>query len=344
MIRKLIGAEPKRTLRSNRLQGRQESQLSDSLPVETFQSSGPSPSKKTTSAFEPVLHTVKLSEEQKSKPVPREVVEKAQKQLDEGDRGGAYLTFYKELGSEQVLAQAQITTYTGLWGSGALAGNSRAKDLGGGHYNIPLDQFSTDIAQGTIDSIRKDLDEGGTGRLSESQFRAVDRQVWKDKKMGNLFPGNVQFWDPWNHIKGDRAAIISRSTVNMAKVALRSCLSVVGFSGGDLGLNRILQVGKRPAEFAKDPNYQTYGDKSTRFITVVDKRTGFVEAFWDNEPKFGKARVPQLANEAVSHESPTFKQRNFLYDKLGANLTGKAQVLNGESNPAVDDNNSWFFA
>ncbi len=318
------------------------------LPSETFEASGiesPVPGNVAQPAFEPVLHTVQLTDEQKKQPVSREAIERAQKQLNAGDRGGAYLTLYKELGSEQVLAQAQITTYTGLWGSGAMAGNSKAKDLGGEHYNIPLDQFSTDIAQGTIDGIRKDLDAGGTGRLSESQFRAIDRHVWKDKKMGDLFPGNVQFWDPWNHIKGDRAAIISRSTVSMAKVALRSCLSLVGFSGGALGFNTILQTGKRPAEFANDPNYEIHGDSSTRFITVVDKRTGFVEAFWDNQPKFGPVRVPQLTNKALDHDSPEFKQRNFLYDKLGANLTGKAQVARGESNPAVDTEDvPWYLA
>src|SRR6185295_15901465 len=46
----------------------------------------------------------------KSGPVPRSVIDKAQSQLDAGDRGGAYLTLYKELGNEQLLVQAQITT------------------------------------------------------------------------------------------------------------------------------------------------------------------------------------------------------------------------------------------
>ena len=229
-------------------------------------------------------------------------------------------------------------------GSCGKRGYSKAKDLGGGCYNIPLDQFSTDIAQGTIDGIRRDLDNGGTGRLSESQFRAIDRQVWKDKKMGHLFPGNVQFWDPWNHIKEDRAAIISRSTITMAKVALRSCLGTIGMVGGALGLNTILRVGKRPAEFAHDPNYELYGDESTRFITVVDKRTGFVEAFWDNKPKFGKLRVPQLENKPIDDDSPLFLQRNLLYEKLGANVSGQEQVARGESNPAVNNHNKWFFA
>lgn len=296
------------------------------------------------SSFEPVLETIELTDEQKKKPVSREVLAKAQEQLDAGDRGGAYLTLYKELGSEQILAQTQITTYTGLWGSGAMAGNSKAKDLGGYLYSVPLDEFSSDIAQGTIDGIREDLDAGGTGRLTESQYRAVDRKVWKDKKMGSLFPGNVQFWDPWNHVKGDRAAIISRSTVSMAKVAARSLLGMIGITGGALGLNTILRVGKRPAEFAEDPNYETHGNEDTRFITVVDKRTGFVEAFWDNKPKFGMMRVPQLDNKVIERDSPVFKQRNFLYDKLGANLTGKAQVARGESNPAVDGENTWFIA
>ena len=294
-------------------------------------------------SYQPLLQPVHLTPEQKSKPVSAKVLAQAQRQLNDGDRGGAYLTLYKELGSEQLLVQAQITTYTGIWGSGALAGNNQAQNSGREKYNLPLDQFSTDIAQGTIDGIRKDLESGGTGRLSESEFRAIDRDVWRQKDMVDLFPGNVQFWDPWNHKKEDRAATLSQASVNMARVGVRSALSLIGVKGWS-GENTILQVGKRPAEFKDDPNYHTYGGEHDRFITVIDKRTGHVEAFWDNKPKFGQLPAPQLSNEPLPKDSPKFVQRNFLFQKLGANQNGLEMVARGESNPAVDGHTGWLFA
>ena len=294
-------------------------------------------------SYQPLLQPVHLSTEQKSKPVSAKVLDKAQKQLDDGDRGGAYITLYKELGSEQLLVQAQITTYTGIWGSGALAGTTQAQNSGRERHNLPLDQFSTDIAQGTIDGIRKNLESGGTGRLTEPEFRAIDRDVWRQKNMVELFPGNVQFWDPWNHKKEDQAATLSQASINMARVGVRSALSLVGVKGWS-GENTILQVGKRPAEFQNDPNYHTFGSKDDRFITVIDKRTGHVEAFWDNKPKFGKLPAPQLQNEALPKDSPKFVQRNFLFQKLGANQNGLEMVQQGESNPAVDGHTGWLIA
>lgn len=292
-------------------------------------------------AFSPILDTVELSEQQRREPVPREAIEKAQKQLDKGDRGGAYLTLYKELGNEQILIQAQITTYTGIWGSGALAGNSKAQDAGKERYNLALDQFSTDIAQATIDGIRKDLGAGGTGRLTDQQFQAIDRQVWKDKKMGELFPGNVQFADFWSHEGENRGAFFSPSTVKMAGVAARSLLSVAGLHGGEMGKNTILRVGKRPAEYENNPNYQIHGSAEERFITVVDKNTGFVEAFWDNKPSNSGIPVPQLRNKPVAKDSPVFKQRNFLYDKLGANIPARES---DSYNPSGELDIGWLLA
>ena len=294
-------------------------------------------------SYEPLLQPVVRTPEQKSKPVSREVLAKAQEQLDDGDRGGAYLTLYSELGNEQLLVQAQITTYTGIWGSGALAGNDKAQNSGRERYNVPLDQFSADIAQGTIDGIRKDLENGGTGRLSDPQLRAIDRDVWRKKGMVELFPGNVQFWDPWNHHKQDRSAPLSQATINMAKVGIRSILSLVGFKGEE-GRNTILLVGKRPAEFANNPDYKIYGGKNDRFVTVINKKSGHVEAFWDNQPRFGKLRAPQLENVPIDKDSASFVQRNFLYQKLGANKNGVESAQRGDGYPAADGHSGWLIA
>jgi hypothetical protein len=265
----------------------------------------------------PILEAVKPGQG----PVPREVLDRAQELLDKGDRGGAYLTLYRELGNEQILIQTQITTYTGIWGSGALTGNNAARLDAGSRYNTRLDEFSVEIAQATIDAVRQDLEAGGTGRLTDDQFQTADRHVWARKGMPELFPGNIQFFDFWNHAKGDRgAAILAKSNLNLAVAALRSLVPNTSF----LGLNHDLRnvshyIGKRPAEFADNPNYEIHGTSQNRFITVIDKRTGFVEAFWDNKPRCGLLPMPQIKNEPIRPDSPEYRRRQELYQVLGAN-------------------------
>lgn len=276
---------------------------------------------------QPILDTITPDEEKQRRKVPLEVLDRAQAQLDAGDRGGAYLTLYRELGSEQILIQAQITTYTGVWGSGALTGNALAKQSGGARYNLQLDQFSTEIAQATIDAIRKDLAAGGTGRLNEDQFQSADRGVWAKKGMPELFPGNVQFLDFWDHQEGDRAdALFTPSVWNMAKAALRSLVPNTSLFGlNQDGRNVANLVGKRPAEYEGNPNYTIHGGADDRFITVIDNRTGFVEAFWDNHPHVGPIPMPQLDNRPIDPESTEYRQRQQFYEYLGANKAGRSR-------------------
>ncbi|MAM89097.1 MAG: hypothetical protein CME36_17495 [unclassified Hahellaceae] len=58
-----------------------------------------------------------------------QAVDKASARLDQGDRAGAYLELYSVTGNEQLLMQAQITTYSGAIGGMALEGNFRARWL-----------------------------------------------------------------------------------------------------------------------------------------------------------------------------------------------------------------------
>ena len=280
-----------------------------------------SPTSPLSGEFEPILNTVKISESQRQTPVPLAVLERAQELLDKGDRGGAYLTLYRELGNEQILIQAQITTYTGIWGSGALTGNNMAREDGGSRYNTQLDEFSVEIAQATIDAVRMDVENGGTGRLSNDQFQTVDRGVWAGKGMAELFPGNIQFFDFWNHPKGDRmAAMFAKSNVNLMISALRSLIPNTALFGLNHDLRNVSHhIGKRPAEFSDHPDYVIHGGDEDRFITVIDNRTGFVEAFWDNKPSCGPLPMPQLRNRPIEVGSPEYRRRHQLYDALGAN-------------------------
>jgi hypothetical protein len=272
--------------------------------------------------FPPLLNAVEISPEKRRSKVPLEVLERAQRYLDRGDRGAAYLTLYQELGNEQILIQTAITTYTGFWGSGALTGNSLAQQCGGDRYSTPLDDFSVEIAQATLDAVRKDLEAGGSGRLSDDQFQSTDRDVWRRKSMPELFPGNVQFLDFWNHGEGDRMeAFFSTSTLNMIGAGLRAMIPNTSFMGlNEDGRNLNSLVGKRPAEFEGDPNYTIHGGDKDRFITVVDNRTGFIEAFWDKRPRIaGHFPLRQLPNKPIAKDSPEYRQRKKLYQDLGAN-------------------------
>jgi hypothetical protein len=248
-------------------------------------------------------------------PVSRDCVERAQEKLNLGDRGGAYLELYREMGNEQLLIQTQITTYSGIWGSGALTGNHLAQQEGGERYDTPLDQFSHEIAQATIDAVRSDLEAGGNGRLSDSQLQTADRQVWKDKDMPELFPGNVQFVDFWNHEQGDRSeAIFSRSTWNMLGVGARWLFNPLSDER-----NYGYLIGKRPAEFADDPRFEVRGGEKDRFLTVLDRETGFVECFFDKQPKVGPVPIPQIPNQPIDPDSQEFARRQRLCADLGAN-------------------------
>lgn len=248
-------------------------------------------------------------------PVSAECVELAQEKLDRGDRAGAYLELYREMGNEQLLIQAQITTYSGIWGAGALTGNHLAQQEGGARYNTRLDQFSHDIAQATIDAVRSDLDAGGNGRLGDNELQTADRQVWREKDMPELFPGNVQFFDFWNHRQGDRGqAIFSRSTWNMLGVATRWLFNPLPYER-----NYGYLIGKRPAEYGDDPRFKILGGENDRFLTVINKETGLVECFFDKQPRISGLPIPQIPNQPIDRNSPEFARRQRLCQELGAN-------------------------
>lgn len=61
------------------------------------------------------------------------------------------------------------------------------------------------------------------------------------------------------------------------------------------------------------------GDKD-RFITMVDNKTGFIEAFWDKRPRIaGHLPLRQIANKPMAEDSPEYRQRKKLYEELVAN-------------------------
>jgi hypothetical protein len=83
------------------------------------------------------------------------------------------------------------------------------------------------------------------------------------------------------------------------------------------GENYAAQAGKRPAEYVGNDNFKIYGGDKDRFITVIDKRTGFVEAFFDKTPKV--TGLVQIPNVPLNPQSTAYQQRQTFYQYLGAN-------------------------
>jgi hypothetical protein len=205
------------------------------------------------------------------------------------DRASAYLELYSATGSEQLLMQAQITTYSGAIGSLALVGNMLAKDMGGESYNVSLDQFSLEILVGT-----KDVATEYVGRqvslLTDNVLQDADQAVWASKGMGHLFPGNIQFADYLRHADPEKAKSIfySQGSINSLQMGTEFTMPFSDVAG----------IGNRPADFAGRPGYSIVDDGG-RFISVVNDRAGSVELFWDKNIWLNPAEDPTPFHTAM---------------------------------------------
>ena len=118
----------------------------------------------------------------------------------EADRGRFYLEvaeLYRETDAfEQVMIQAEITTYSGAIGGSALLGNHHAQQHGGDKYDVTLDEFSWEIADRFLEAMEKDITQfDGSSVFSSDQIQLLDYSVWHEKGIGDLFPGNIQLLD-----------------------------------------------------------------------------------------------------------------------------------------------------
>ncbi len=213
--------------------------------------------------------------------------DRAQQRLDRGDRAGAYLELYKVTGNEQLLLQAQITTYSGAVGGMALEGNFRAKIANPDTYTVTLDQFSTDIDQAVV-GLAKDMARDGTPEgFNTLEIMKADADVWDKNKVGMHFPGNAQFigidgYEKRAESPGSIIAILAQDET---------------------------ELGRRPAEYASDPRYTTTISKDGRFTTVVNNETSRIEVFFDQEfesdrgSEFDASYVPDL--EQIKNVAPS---------------------------------------
>ncbi len=187
--------------------------------------------------------------------------ERAQIRLDAGDRAGAYIELYEVTGSEQLLLQAQITTYSGAVGGMALEGNFRAKHANPDDYKVTLDQFSHQIDQAVVELAKDSADAGKPEKFDTLGIMEADYAVWDNNKVASHFPGNIQFMG----IPGKEHIVQTPGSEN----------AILAQDEAELG--------RRPSEYANDPRYTIKTSDDGRFTTVLNNETNRIEVFFDND-------------------------------------------------------------
>jgi hypothetical protein len=282
--------------------------------------------------------------------ITQEHVNELQGFLDNGDRGGFYWRLFELTDSNQILIQGQISTYSGAWGGLALSGNYLAKLQDQENYTLTLDDFSTRIAQGTLDSIVRNIGEGGTGLLSDIDFVISDSSVWEANGLQEHFPGHVLLLQELDTIQQFPELAFSQGTLNSLVLgsfdsidngvsvataivgdnALASALNGVSQTAVEFGLPFIgvngetyfpHQLGLRYNDFSEDEFIRTTSDDG-RFLLVEERATGHIVFIQDTMPPgvFGELGFEEADFfDSLPENSPAFQIRESLFTYLQAN-------------------------
>ena len=219
-----------------------------------------------------------------------------------GDRAGVYLELYRLTGQEIWLMHAQITSYTGVFGGAAITANFLAKTGNPDKYHVALDTFSRQIAASMLDVVERDVAAGGQGKVEVATLRKEgDWGVWDAKGMGGQFPGNGLFVELWHHGLDGLPHVFSQGTL----YGLEAIIKGAGH-------------GKRPSEFKDHPRYDVQDSKDARFVTVIDKKTGKVEAFFDKQAAV-VGTFGQIADQPLSPADQAWHTRAALWEYMQAN-------------------------
>lgn len=188
--------------------------------------------------------------------ITQEHITELQALLDNGDRGGFYWRLFELTDSNQILIQGQISTYSGSWGGLALSGNYLAKLQDQENYGLTLDDFSTQIARGTLDSIIADVNSpnGNGGLLSDIGFVLSDSAVWAANGLQEHFPGHVLLLQDLQATQENPDLAFSQGTLNSLVLgsfdSIDNGVSVATAIVGDNGLASALNgVSQTVVEF-----------------------------------------------------------------------------------------------
>src|ERR1051325_7088261 len=108
-----------------------------------------------------------------------------QARIDAGDRAGFYIEYYNLTGSQQALAQAQISSYSGMYGQLAFFSNAAAKAYLGSQYSETTDQFSLAIAADLNNRIRSSVNSGHDGVFSDDEILRFAKDQWDARGIGD---------------------------------------------------------------------------------------------------------------------------------------------------------------
>ena len=201
------------------------------------------------------------------------------RQLDTEDNRTAMYLHYFELGGPDIaLTQAKVSSFSGFPGAVADAANQRIKFLASPLYpQGGVIKFSKDISKNVVDGIETDVLNGGKGIFTDTQMLEMDHNVWKQKGLGDLFPGNAFRWIDF---LGRSDASFSTKDFNGVLMAIGGGISEVATTGKVYGYAR--------QHFKESADYQWYYKKvnGKDISCALDRRTGkvvFVE-----ESKYAK--------------------------------------------------------
>ncbi|WP_250656910.1 hypothetical protein [Alkalimarinus coralli] len=253
--------------------------------------------------------------------------------IADGDRGGFYLRLYELTGEKQVLIQAAITTYSGVWGGMAVTGNYLAKLADSEHYQLTLDQFSMDIVVATLEAVINDIVGDGTGIINETDMKEADHGVWDSKLMGSLFPGNIQFitepllyLERWNDIW-------SEGTYNSFKAGFTE---LSPFESAEI--YSALELGKRYDDF-DELNYIKDDGSTDGVLKVFDKSTGHLVFIQDMDPDLPFSILPGFGEEnyisGLSPDSDAYAAREALWAFTQSNQPAHTEFLENQVPPNV---------
>jgi hypothetical protein len=201
-----------------------------------------------------------------------------QARIDAGDRAGFYILYYNLTGSEQALVQAQVSSYSGMYGQLAFFSNAAAKAYLGNQYTETTDQFSLAIAADLNNRIKSSVNSGESGVFSNDDILGFAKEQWVVRDLGDYFPGNILL--PKNTILG---TFFGQSTVSSFVIDVAGGLLMHGNEAGRLddpsayGLfNRPFDVpagGQRLTSLDGRVSYMVDASGKTVYGSVVDSHT-----------------------------------------------------------------------
>ncbi|MEM8561040.1 MAG: calcium-binding protein [Pseudomonadota bacterium] len=112
-----------------------------------------------------------------------------------GDRGGFYMAYYNMTGSQQAIEQAQISTFSELYGGGAFLANALLQYYYYDHPTTTYDMGIYTLSQAVADSAFRTIEGSETGIISDEEMFQAAQLAWINAGVEPLFPGNLLEWD-----------------------------------------------------------------------------------------------------------------------------------------------------